>query len=183
MYRNESIITKVRPIKKLCIINEGDMAKFFELIKSFSREIGGMLNIVLLNDDELFSEKRVEFVRRHDPDIIVNYSDCSEDKLYQNFKTHLLNGNEENFEQGRVETPLMELSNKAILPNEIRGHREVVYTNISQDIEEDKFAYYLNYGLIEDEEYLKNIDYTVFKDVEVKQLNSIKKILSTGESF
>lgn len=183
MYRNESIITKVRPIKKLCIINKGDIAKFFELIKSFSREIGGLLNIVLLNDGELFLEKRVEFVRRHDPDIIVNYSDCSEDKLYQNFKTNILNGNENNFEQGRVETPLMELSNKPILPNEILGHREVVYTNISQGIEEDKFAYYLNYGLIEDEEYLKSIDYTVFQDVEIKQLNSLKKILSTEEPF
>src|SRR6266567_619084 len=89
-----SIRTKVRPIKKLLLIDQDQRSIFASFLNLVSEEISGFRNIVLLNDDALFSKERTEFVDRHDPDVILNYSKCSDDVLRDTFRTRVHNGHD-----------------------------------------------------------------------------------------
>ncbi len=62
MYINKTITTKARPIKKVCIINKDDLENLLNVIKIFSSEVGGFLNLILINDEELFSSNSIEFI-------------------------------------------------------------------------------------------------------------------------
>jgi hypothetical protein len=72
-YRNESIKTRVRPIKKLCIIENNDFPRLIEIIRIYSKEICGILNLILINDATLFSSNILEFIKSHDP-VVKNYT-------------------------------------------------------------------------------------------------------------
>jgi len=101
MSQIETIVSKVRPIKKLSII-EDDISIFLKIIQDYSKEIGGFYNLVLLNDECLFSQNTIDFVNNHDPDLIINYSNCENEKLVKNFKTKVLDGKSKNFRYNRT---------------------------------------------------------------------------------
>ncbi len=82
-----NIRTTVRPIRKLFVIDANDINTLLRFIEFCSTDLHGIRNIILLNDDNLFSENTVAFVRRHDPDVILNYSSASEDSLYDQYRT------------------------------------------------------------------------------------------------
>jgi len=84
MPRIETIFTKARPIKKLCIIDY-DYDLFCEINNIFTEEIGGFFNLILLNNDKIFSQNTLDFIKYHDPDIIINYSACDNDLLFDKF--------------------------------------------------------------------------------------------------
>lgn len=88
MQRIGTVTTKVRPVKKLFVINPGDETRLREIVKLTTEEIGGVYNLILLNDGDLFSRATARFVERNDPDVIVNYSDASTSSLSQLFRAH-----------------------------------------------------------------------------------------------
>lgn len=71
--RIEVVSSLVRPIRKLFVLGKDDVDLFWELVEVLSRDIGGILNPILLEPD-LFSTWAVELARRNDPDIVLNYS-------------------------------------------------------------------------------------------------------------
>ena len=93
----ETITTKVRPIKKLFVIEPDDFDRLAHIIKQTSKEIWGLSNLILLHDAALFSENTLRFIDRHDPDVIVNYSSCSDDALKIQFRTCVYNGKTDDY--------------------------------------------------------------------------------------
>ena len=106
MDRILTIETLVRPIRKLYVLEPDDLESFISFIELSTDDVNGIFNIVLINDAHLFSDNNVTFVRRHDPDIIVNYSRCEDARLYECYRTVVRNRNESHFNPIRFQTPL-----------------------------------------------------------------------------
>ena len=106
MSRIETILTKARPIKKLCIIDY-DFDLFCEINNIFTEEIGGFFNLILLNNNKLFSQNILDFIKYHDPDIIVNYSECDNDLLLAKFNIRVIDPkSQENFNLNHLIIPI-----------------------------------------------------------------------------
>ncbi len=179
MYRTGTIITKIRPIKKLCIIEEGDSEKLIQIIKAYSMEITGILNLILINNEKLYSSNTIDFIRRHDPDIIVNYSFCDNNKLKQLFKTLVIDGNDNKFNFESISTGIEILDNiqeasQGIQEDEVKIVKDI-YTNFDTNVDFRNIVYYLNFGLVD--KNLKNDLKESFKDTIFKRINlkSIKE--------
>jgi hypothetical protein len=110
MSKIETITTRIRPIKKVCII-ENDFPRLFEIIKNYTEDIGGFYNLILINDDSLFRQNTIDFVKSHDPDIILNYSNCESERLIKIFKTKVISDKKEGFSYIHIQTPLEILDN------------------------------------------------------------------------
>ena len=58
----KTITTKVRPIRKLFIIDSHDIGTFEKVISKISTDIEFIFNIFLINDENIFSDINKEFV-------------------------------------------------------------------------------------------------------------------------
>lgn len=174
-YRNETITTKIRPIKKLCIIEPSDFDRLIQIIKVYSKEIGGILNIILLNNDDLFSDNNIEFVKCHDPDIVVNFSNCENYKLRTAFKTVVIDGKQERFDLNDLATDIEILNNIPDIVIEMNDGeiKNNVYTDFYRPITRDGIVYYLNFGLIgkETRDGLRDtFKGTIFESIKIEDI-------------
>jgi hypothetical protein len=78
--------TVVRPIRKLFVIEDGDISTFAKIVEFCSEDLNGIRTLILVNDESLFSENTIAMVNSHDPDAILNYSRARNDKLYDCFR-------------------------------------------------------------------------------------------------
>jgi len=164
-YRNESIKTRVRPIKKLCIIENNDFPRLIEIIRIYSKEICGILNLILINDATLFSSNILEFIKSHDPDIIINYSSCVNEKLMEKFDIKVLNGNSKDFSLEYLSYSISHLSNELDPYAPLRkGNANLIFTNIDENPNIEKMFFYLNFGMI-DQNLADGLKDTIFKDI------------------
>lgn len=83
--RSDYILTKVRPIKKMFIIENNDYEAFERLFLEIQDEIDIIQNLIFVNDDDLWSQTNRDFVRRSDPDIILNLSVLDDNQLSLHF--------------------------------------------------------------------------------------------------
>jgi len=83
--RTEFITSRVRPIKKLFVIEPNDYQAFEILFKAIQEEIDVIQNLIFINDEDLWAEVTKEFVKRSDPDVILNLSELDDDKLSLHF--------------------------------------------------------------------------------------------------
>lgn len=112
MDRIATIETVIRPIKKLFVIDPDDRQGFISFIKSSTGDMNGIRNLILLNDDSLFSENTVTFVRRFDPDVILNYSSRKDGDFYDRYRTRVQNNREAGFTiHATFQTPLWYFQN------------------------------------------------------------------------
>jgi hypothetical protein len=88
-----NVMTLVRPIRKLFVIESGDLPTFAKLVEFCSEDLNGIRTLILLNDEHLFSENTVALVSTHDPDVIVNYSKASDQSLYERYRTKVIKTN------------------------------------------------------------------------------------------
>jgi hypothetical protein len=79
-------MTLVRPIRKLFVIEAGDISTFAKLVEFCTEDMNGIRTLILLNDERLFSENTIALVQSHDPDVILNYSQASDQALYRCFR-------------------------------------------------------------------------------------------------
>ena len=86
MNRVSSVITKVRPIKKLFLIDETDIDRFVAIIQSVTLEVAGISNLILINNGDLFTRSIKDFVNYHDPDVVLNCTSLNNNDLLQFFK-------------------------------------------------------------------------------------------------
>jgi hypothetical protein len=86
-------MTLVRPIRKLFVIENGDLSTFVKLVEFCSEDLNGIRTLILLNDEHLFSENTVALVTTHDPDVILNYSKASDQSLYEFYRTQVIRTN------------------------------------------------------------------------------------------
>lgn len=81
-----NVMTLVRPIRKLFVIEDGDISTFARLVAFCSEDMNGIRTLILINDERLFSENTIALVHSHDPDVILNYSQASDQALYDCFR-------------------------------------------------------------------------------------------------
>ena len=141
----ETIVSTVRPIKKLSII-DNDPPLFFKIIQNYTEELGGFYNLILLNDESLFSENTINFVNEHDPDLIINYSKCENIQLEKIFKTKVLDGKNPNFRYISIATPLGIFDN--IPDNILSFFNEIKEIEVNFTISDDAVHHFLalNFG-------------------------------------
>jgi len=175
MSKIETITTRLRPIKKVSII-ENDFPRLFEIIKNYTEDIGGFYNLILINDDSLFGQNTIDFVKSHDPDLILNYSNCDNEILIKNFKTKVIDAKKEGFSYIHIQTPLEILNN---IPESTR----------IEIADKEKFLLYngdgvgpahsyssLNYGIIssryfekcDENDFVKSIKYSSISPVFIE---------------
>jgi hypothetical protein len=82
-----NVMTSVRPIRKLFVNEDGDISTFAKLVEFCSEDMNGIRTLILINDEKLFSENTGALVQSHDPDVILNYSQASDQALYECFRT------------------------------------------------------------------------------------------------
>jgi hypothetical protein len=176
--RTEFIQTKVRPIKKLFILDESDFQSFIKILREISDEVDIIQNLILLNNGELFSEINKEFVRRHDPDIILNLSALDDVFLVKNFEVLSVKPVNDTFKIGRFGTNLFSFTTLPFLAEKFKkGLCEKVLA--SDDIENNPLSLMksVNFGWVESKEKLY-LDLTIFKDVEITPILTKEDIVS-----
>jgi len=168
MSRIETILTRVRPIKKLCIIDY-DYDLFCEINNAFTEEIGGFFNLILLNNDKLFSQNTLDFVKYHDPDIIINFSGIADSLLLEKFNTRVINRkSQKDFNLKHFTIPISVLDN---VPDFIRStffetfNRLVVWDG---KFKEPKYSVnFVNLGAISEQDLMGIEQNNVFQGVSI----------------
>jgi len=177
MMRTEFIQTKIRPIKKLFILNEKDFISFVEIVRKINREIDIVQNLILLNDSDLWSKINLEFIRRHDPDVIINFSDTDNEELSNYFEIMSVNPNDDKFKIGRFGTSLFSFSTMPLIAEKFQeGIPERVFAQYEINDEPVSLFGALNFGLVENKDDL-NLGLSIFKNMEIVYLNGNEDII------
>lgn len=170
---SRTITTKARPIKKVCIVDKNDYMNLIKIIKMYSSEIGGFLNLLFVNDEELFSENSIEFIKYHDPDIILNFSSCENEALTLNFNTYTIDGKKEDLNQHDLSIHLTSLNQIPGFPQkEFETVVKNIYTRFDKESNVKNLIYYMNFGLL-DPEFVNCTEGSFFENINFINLDSI----------
>lgn len=168
MSRIETILTKARPIKKLCIIDY-DYNLFCEINNAFTEEIGGFFNLILLNNDKIFSQNTLDFVKYHDPDIILNFSSLDSNLLLEKFNIRVIDPKaQENINLKHFTIPISVLDNIPDLTRPIffeKFNKLVVWN--SRFKEPEHSVNFVNLGSLSEQELKAIQQNNIFKGVEI----------------
>jgi len=161
--RTTLTITQVRPIKKMFIIEEGDYAAFEHIFIEIQDEIDSIFNLIFVNDSDLWSETNFEFVKRNDPDMILNYSKAEEDKLSNHFRIEAIKVTAD-YKISRLGTLLSSFTKQPdILKNyTFRDKKEKCFTASAIKNNSLSLTACINYGMLTKAER-KNMNSFIFK--------------------
>jgi hypothetical protein len=182
MDRIETILTKVRPVKKLFILEPGDRTTFVRCLRLCSEEILGIRNLFLINNESLLSENNVALVRAHDPDVVVNYSSRDNKELYQDFKTLVKSGTPTSLNANGFSTKLMSFQTSPAIYQGLtdlgiaaRSEETVFTVVLSEDSDptDIQLLFSLHCGLIDNEE-LEHLDWTIFRSISIKTIDTLE---------
>ncbi len=163
-------ITKIRPIRKVFIINENDFCTFNIIIKHLMGEIDSIYNLIFESSQIIFEYNITEFVNRFDPDIVINYSTLDDIALAKNFKTEVHNAQKKDFNLFRYGSPLYTFTG---MPYLLRKYPDLlpteVYSSSSTSSEPNDLFFGLNYGVVNKKDYVRlKRSQSIFKDVLIK---------------
>jgi len=194
MYRNGTIITKIRPIKKLCIIEENDLDRLIQIINVYSMEVTGILNLILINNENLNHSNTIDFIQSQDPDVIINYSLCDNNKLKSLFKTLVVDGVDKKYHLDNLATDIEILDNirdasQRMQDEDVKIVKDI-YTSFNTHIDPKNMVYYLNYGLVDKrlkDDLRDSFKNSIFEGINLKSikedtLNPIGKLLTSVSS-
>jgi len=175
--RTEYITTKVRPIKKLFIIEQGDYAAFAELFSEIQDEIDAIQNLIFVNDDELWSQSNKDFIKRSDPDIIINLSKLDDNDLSIHFGISSAKPTTDSFKIGRFGTNLSSFTRLPTLFDKYWDNsiNSGVLSATKLDNTAESLFVCLNYGLVE-EKTNEHLSHSIFKGLKVTYLTKKEEI-------
>jgi hypothetical protein len=75
MGKIRQLATRVRPIRKIFIVDEHDISTFKKIIRASSSEIAGVLNLIFSTQADLVNDNTRRFIMEYDPDVIINTAD------------------------------------------------------------------------------------------------------------
>lgn len=183
MNRIGTIRTRVRPVKKLFIVEKDDLKRLIEIIKIVSKEVAGLSNLIMTNDQLLFSENTIKFVNRHDPDIIINYSSCNDDRLSACFRLKTLSGKRRDTAIKHLSTPISIIDNVPyVLGLMLKERIRKYYSCFEEKTDPFSLAVLVNYGIIE-KDYKGLFRGTVFERVKVFPITSLEKFFIKTEDI
>lgn len=149
--KRQTVTTKVRPFRKLFIIDADDRQGFFNILRILAGEVDGARNFVLPDDALLDSETTVELVRRYDPDIAFNLSRRSTSELQQYFEVKCVTPDTDTWRIERFGTSLELFRN---VPSSLTGlggaFPSAVYASRSLDDTPHSLFNVINFGLAAD---------------------------------
>jgi hypothetical protein len=168
--RTEFIQTKIRPIKKMFIIESGDYPTFFNIFKEIQNEIDATHNLFFQNNDSLWSDTNKEFVKRHDPDVILNFTQLDNEKISKHFDIWSITPDTNEYRVSMFGTKLFSFTNFPLLAEKYkRGLNFKVYA--SENLEQNPFSMLnsINYGFVDERKKL-NLKLTIFKDLKIETI-------------
>ena len=130
----ELITSKIRPIRKLFILEPNSINHFKTIIEELSDEIDGFKNIFLLNDEKIWSSINLAFVKRHDPDFIINFSSLEDALLKEYFQLETVNAKIDSFKLAKYGSKIWTFTTKPFLLNKSRRPLVVSADNSSKVI-------------------------------------------------
>jgi hypothetical protein len=110
--RTQYLRTKIRPFKRMFVVEPTDFSSFMELFAAIQKDIDAIFNLIFVNDDDLWSEATNEFVKRSDPDIILNFSMIDNDRLSKHFSIDSVNPKNDSYKTERYGTDLFSFSKR-----------------------------------------------------------------------
>lgn len=175
--RTAFVQTKVRPIKKLFILNANDLDSLKVVMKEISAEVDAIYNLILPDDGLLWTEITREFVKRHDPDIILNLSSLNNSNLSKHFEVAAVTPNTDQWKIGRFGTRLSGFSNVpsiaqrfgASIPNQVFAASNL--ENNSRSIFDT-----INFGLVENFAGL-HLEASIFEKVAIEPIPDLSKVV------
>lgn len=175
---NYLVTTKIRPIRKLFIINENDFPIFFEITKLLMCEIDGLNNLIFQNIESTYCKRNKALIDIFDPDIIINYSNADNHYLSDFFNTETFDSKSKNFNLHKFGSPLFTFTGKPYLVNK-DPHlipSEVLATSTVSTSPKSLF-YSFNYGYIDKQDYdrLKHLP-SIFHELIINPIENEKNI-------
>lgn len=176
---NSFVTTKVRPIRKLFII-EDDHEIFLSIFMSLMQDIDGILNLILKNDNSLLSEINKALVDSYDPDVVLNYSNLEDETISEFFNAITYNSKSTNYNLLNFcspiftfsSTPYLATKDPTLIPSKVYASSNIEYTANSLFLA-------LNFGVIDKRNYvhLKRMP-SIFQDVTISCIADPNKIKS-----
>lgn len=165
MDRLALITTAVRPIKKLFILEDGDLDRFAAIVRLCSQEIAGITNILLLNTPELFGDHVSHFVRHHDPDLILNYSSASSAELERHFQIDAYSSPTFDDVRRYASTPVVIWDNiPSPMSRYFESERRTVVSVIADEHDPVDLFSILHFGIVPPT-FPEALETTIFKDL------------------
>ena len=187
--RTEYISTKIRPIKKLFIIEHDDYASFEKLFTEIQDEIDIIQNLIFINDTNLWSQPNKEFIKRSDPDIILNLSKLDDEKLSIHFGIFSVKPITDHYKIARFGTNLFSFTKLPSIVGRFTHKRDVDFNVLSaskiENTSESLLAC-INYGLFQNETK-KHLSLTIFKKLKatflIRKEDLINSIFDKDKKF
>lgn len=179
--RTDLIQTKVRPIKKIFIIENNDYESFAKIFTEIQNEIDIIQNLLFINDDELWSQPNKDFVKRSDPDIILNLSYLDDETLSTHFGISSFRPTEPQFEIGRFGTNLSGFVKHPNFFNKLGIDKDKVFHVLSANKLEntaESLLACINYGLFSDD-IKKSLGLSIFKNIQANYLTEKEDIINS----
>jgi DNA-directed RNA polymerase subunit RPC12/RpoP len=172
MQRVETIITKIRPIKKMFVIDLDNYNTFSQLFLKIQEDVDIINNLLFVNDDYLWSDSAYDFVERSDPDIILNLSSLEDEKLSSHFRTFTVKPVTDQYKIERFCTQLLFFQNKPrIFDNFDFAENEEINAFSAVKLEYTPVSLFIciNYGLAE-EKFLEEMELSIFKNLKIEKI-------------
>jgi len=177
--RTELIQTKVRPIKKLFVIESNDYDSFAKLFIEIQDEIDTIQNLIFVNDPDLWTQATKDFIKRSDPDIILNMSNVDDHKLSIHFGIFSVKPITDHFKISRFGTNLFSFSKlPSILERFSNSKNDEISALSASNLSNTAKSLLscVNYGLAP-KEINKNLGLSVFKNLKVKNLSNTEETI------
>jgi len=172
MQRTETITTKIRPIKKMFVIDSDNFRSFNHLFLKIQEDVDIISNLLFVNDDYLWSDSAYDFVSRSDPDIIINLSSLEDDKLSSHFRIFTVKPSPDQYKIEMFCTQLISFQNKPrIFDNFSFDENKEIYVLSAAMLEYTPESLFvcINYGFAEDK-FLEHIKFSVFKNLKINKI-------------
>lgn len=171
------VTTKIRPIRKLFIINPNDFETFFEITTVLMCEIDGINNLILQDHKETYNTTTSEFINTFDPDVIINFSDADDEFLSEFFNTETFNSSQKGFNLHKFGSPLFTFTGKPyLLSKDPLLMPKNVFANSEINSSAKSLFHSLNYGFIGKKDYVQlKRSPSIFQDVQINCINNITK--------
>lgn len=179
--RNDYILTKVRPIKKIFIFENNDFQAFEKLFLEIQDEIDVIQNLIFVNDNDLWSQTNKDFVKSSDPDIILNLSTLDDNHLSLHFGIFSVKPITDHYKIGRFGTNLLSFTKLPSIIKRFNKEEDLKFTVLSgsklENTPESLMAC-INYGLFENKTK-EQLPLSIFKNLEVEFLTSKEDLINS----
>jgi DNA-directed RNA polymerase subunit RPC12/RpoP len=175
--RRVNVTTKMRPFRKLFVIDANDMLAFVRVVREIAGEVDAFRNLILPDDRLLWSATTAELVRRFDPDIIFNLSVLPSERIQDHFEARCVVPDGGRWQIGRFGTGLEYFRS---VPRGLIAFGDAfpadVYATDSMTDSPENFFGAVNFGLSEDADPLR-FQFTVLENLRIEAVPAVESVV------